>query len=102
MEVEEDRNARDVMRQILYNQRFLNDQKIDQIISYMNSTVKKYKINDRFDTISATKDRNIADCSRCLGCVFTPIRCCFTGAKFIFYFTLFIIIVSGTAYMIFS
>lgn len=69
MNREETKNARKVVTDIVYSRNLKTDQKVDEILSYMNSIVKRYQINERFDDIQSKKEKNL---SKCCGCLSSP------------------------------
>lgn len=75
MNEQDKRSLRQFVVNVVHNRSMLNEKKVDVLVAYMNSVLKKYEIQDKFDTIEIERDRNIRHCcSRVSGC-FSKCNC---------------------------
>lgn len=98
MDTAEEKIMRQALSQIQYGE-FRPEEKITRQLEAFNGCVRNYKIRDKFAEIVEERDRNLGECNKCLGFCCCPVRCCWKGARIVFWATVVLIIVSCIFYL---
>ena len=70
MDREESKKTRRIITDIVYSRKIASDTKVDEIMSYIHSIVKRDLIIEKFDSIDIEKEANLRKCG---------LMCCSTG-----------------------
>lgn len=62
MDIKERKNTRRIIVDIIYDKRLSPSDKSDQIVTYIDSIVKRDKLIDHFDAIDMKRDENVSRC----------------------------------------
>lgn len=93
---------REALRQfvgnVIYDKHRPNEKKVDLIVAYTGSVMKKYEIIAKFDEIDVERDRNLRNCWSRVTSYFSVCGCFVTVFKWTF---IFLLLVSLALFLIF-
>ena len=105
MNKEEEKLARQAFAEIIYNyKRKEKDDQIEDSIRFMNVMIRKYNIQDTYNTIEDKKRKNIRSCcanTDCFGNCFAPCHFFLRFMKLTFMLMFLTFVLTGLCYIVY-